>query len=191
MKEQFLRFFKFVTIFRGRISRSQFIKYVLLIQVIIPLLLFAPFIFLVIWNDTILEKNFVQAFFMLLGGGYVIFMIYSSIILIIRRIKDFGNDNYWLLVPLLFLPPLNFIVFFFLVFKKGSQGDNKYGIDPTTSTIEDLIKISSPRNITKQKEQFHCYQCNIACDKNIYSCTQCGEVFWDSKKAYEVFLKKK
>jgi hypothetical protein len=40
------------------------------------------------------------------------------------------------------------------------------------------------------KEQFRYYNCNCDCDKNIYSCAQCGEVFWDSKKAYEVFLKK-
>lgn len=52
----------------------------------------------------------------------------SSIILQIRRIHDIGHTGWVVLCSL--IPPMSFAYMIYILFRKGTDGDNPYGPDP-------------------------------------------------------------
>ena len=91
-------------------------------------------------------------FIALIGTGLIIFMIYVVFSMHVRRLHDFGQSG-WLLL-LSFVPFINFIVFLILLFYPGSQKENKYGSPPEPKIdfknafkFEPLIQQSQKENI--------------------------------------------
>jgi uncharacterized membrane protein YhaH (DUF805 family) len=131
-----------VSIFKGRISRSQFI--------------FSLIIFSVISYILGLGINYVQNYFnfqlfqgantslwsfpLLIGYGELLIIALLTIATIIlfisvfsKRFHDIGKSGYWGLLCI--IPYLGVFVVIFLIFRKGANGINKYGNSPSTFFI--------------------------------------------------------
>ena len=79
----------------------------------------------------VLEKLFDTSksdFLLVLIIIMAIAVLISWIMLVIRRCHDIGRSGWWCL--LLVIPLINIIFMMILIFKKGNQGDNEYGLDP-------------------------------------------------------------
>jgi len=69
----------------------------------------------------------------LLSQVGLLFSIYALLIVPIRRFQDMGWSG--LNVLALFIPLLNVFYLFKLLFSKGIQGENKYGMDPLVKEV--------------------------------------------------------
>lgn len=58
----------------------------------------------------------------------IILLVIFLISIHIKRFHDFGKSGYWVFLYL--IPYVNFIVFIYLIFKKGDNKKNKYGPQP-------------------------------------------------------------
>jgi len=69
--------------------------------------------------------------------GFLCVAIAIETVLVIGRLHDL-NYSGWISIPFLlvalFVPPLGMIAGLYLLFKKGTEGKNKYGEDPLTIT---------------------------------------------------------
>ncbi len=108
----------------GRITRRLYLVFFIVFYFINLLCL------LLIW-----ESYHDQAWVTFIIAG--IFLITSIILLLVQAIKrlhDIGMDwkyALYLLIP----PPVNFIGFIWLAYKKGQVGPNKYGPDPKKTDV--------------------------------------------------------
>jgi len=55
--------------------------------------------------------------------SYIAFVVFA-----VKRLHDAEMSGWFGLIG--FIPIVNYVFFFYLVFKKGTIGDNKYGTDP-------------------------------------------------------------
>lgn len=69
----------------------------------------------------------------------LIFAIFLSIALSIRRLHDFGYSGLWILVC--YIPYIGIIPALFILFAKGDVGDNRFGPSPLKNKkfIEDIF----------------------------------------------------
>jgi uncharacterized membrane protein YhaH (DUF805 family) len=94
---------------------------------------------------TFLVMAFMSAFFNLVfetkDETILIFLIFylittvAYIAAIVRRFHDLGNSGWYTL--LLFIPLVGFVYGLILLFKKGTEGPNQYGEDPTVRMMID------------------------------------------------------
>jgi uncharacterized membrane protein YhaH (DUF805 family) len=75
---------------------------------------------------------------------------------IVRRFHDLGNSGWYTL--LLFIPLVGFVYGLILLFKKGTEGPNQYGEDPTVKMMIDDI---SPEQRTEVVKEFRKQDFNI------------------------------
>lgn len=89
------------------------------------------------------------AFFMLFTGiaitcfvvSMAVYFIYSVFILPIQRLHDMNASGWWALLS--FVPIINTIFAFVLLFKRGTRGRNRFGRRPCSSKLEKwMIPIS-------------------------------------------------
>ena len=80
----------------------------------------------------IMDRAGDDASLILLGLLFVISiaLIVSSVMLMIRRLHDLNRSGWFFLVGL--VPLINFIFGLYLLFAKGTEGQNRFGADPLT-----------------------------------------------------------
>lgn len=100
-----------VNLFKGRIGRLNFLLGLVLI-----------FLFTIIYDWIFGNSRVPRDPFELLIVIVVFVLIYS---LMIRRLHDFNQSGWWVLISL--IPIINILFFLFLLFKKGTEDSNKYG----------------------------------------------------------------
>ena len=54
--------------------------------------------------------------------------LYPGLMLTIRRLHDLDKPSWWCIG--MFVPIVNFLLLFFLLFNRGTNGPNRYGPDP-------------------------------------------------------------
>ena len=103
-------------IFSGRYNRAKYIKMTLLVAI--------PIAVVIVLAAELASQGFILAL------NLVAFVALSPIT--IKRLHDVDMPDW---AYLLFLVPgANIILGLYLLFKKGTQGPNKYGPDPLSST---------------------------------------------------------
>ena len=70
-----------------------------------------------------------------LGGVYFFAMLLPSISVSVRRLHDTGRSGWWLLIPL--IPLVGHIILLIFMIEDGEVGQNAYGLNPKTATVED------------------------------------------------------
>lgn len=117
--------------FTGRLNRWRFFKRLLglfglgILFIIVPLMMFGASLSgdSLIWMLMSMGTMFVAYF-----GMGAAFLAIGGLSLNMRRIHDLGMAEYW--ITLLALPIVNFFFGLYLLFAKGTDGDNQYGPDP-------------------------------------------------------------
>ena len=81
----------------------------------------------------------------LVGWGVAIVLVYANVINVIKRLHDVDMSAWWAVAPAvsallsvavlggilsLMLVFINIFLWFYLIFKKGTEGENQYGPDP-------------------------------------------------------------
>ena len=106
----------------GRINRTKYLAYQLFGVITLSFVLFS------------VPKLKELALLLLLFGGpvgyYLILLTFALLLsmVYIKRIKDINKSPFWLL--LLPIPIVGSVVAILLLFSKGTNGDNRYGLDP-------------------------------------------------------------
>lgn len=65
---------------------------------------------------------------------FLVLSLYSAFVFIIRRLHDLNQSGWWSV--LIFVPVLSFILYLYLMFGKGSENRNKYGLNRETRAWE-------------------------------------------------------
>jgi len=60
-------------------------------------------------------------------------MFWTYVVIMIKRCRDIDLNPWFLLLGI--IPILSFIFSLFLIFKKGTIGENRYGLDPVVSDV--------------------------------------------------------
>ena len=106
----------------GRLNRLRYIKYVL--ALVAGTFLFSLIIFLVIFfifgKDSIIGTLFQIAMSIFAFAGHIMLQI--------RRLHDLDKSGWFALLSC--IPVINFCFGIYLLFVKGTEGDNQYGKDP-------------------------------------------------------------
>ena len=83
-------------------------------------------------------RSYVLLFiFFCLAIVYTLVVLLPSIAVSVRRLHDTGKSATWLFIVL--IPLVGFIWLLMFMLEPGMEGDNRYGIDPKTLSIEDEI----------------------------------------------------
>lgn len=111
-------------VFNGRLNRlAYFFRTLLLFFVWSLISLFL--LFISVSDEGSLEPSTViAAIFLMIQLTFLT----SAVSLTVRRLNDLNFNGWWAFFE--FVPYANIIFFLFLVFKKGTYGHNKYGMDP-------------------------------------------------------------
>ena len=124
-KDAWTKFKKNFFTHKGRLNREPYILRVTAISLIYIADLAAIF-----YLDTIPARKLTD-----FGVFLVIALLVALIVLAvsifglgIRRLHDLGKSGWWILLS--FVPVANFILGLYLMFKKGMEGDNRFGPDP-------------------------------------------------------------
>lgn len=120
-------FFSLFFSFKGRLNRQKFI-------ILAMPLLFISWVFL--FGSSILNQSMHTTPNLSFSDTLFVLFFYSSWLLImlsllsisIRRLHDFNKSGWMALI--FFLPLIGFLFFLCLTYKKGTIGENKYGLDP-------------------------------------------------------------
>lgn len=117
--------------FTGRLNRMRYFKRLLGLCGLAILFILIPVIML----GASLNGDSILGIIMSLGtmfaaycGMGIAFLFIGGISLNMRRIHDLGMAEYW--ITLLSLPLVNLFFSLYLLFAKGTDGDNQYGPDP-------------------------------------------------------------
>ena len=117
--------------FTGRLNRMRYFKRILGLCGLDVLFILLPIIML----GASLNGDSILGVIMSLGtmfaaycGMGIAFLFIGGISLNMRRIHDLGMAEYW--ITLLSLPFVNLFFSLYLLFAKGTDGDNQYGPDP-------------------------------------------------------------
>ena len=122
IKENFFRW-------QGRLNRKRFIMRLLALTGVGIVLYILTGVLLVIYADGAMRPN--EETIMGIYGLCTLLSIpitVSSYMLMIRRLHDVGLSGYFVLLALIPLVSLGFMLY--ILFKKGTDGDNAYGPDP-------------------------------------------------------------
>lgn len=165
---------RFYFTYKGRVSRKQYIIGNIVSIIITNLFLSAIFLLHMLLEQFISLTSFLWIFLSIFIFSY----LFGAFSFTVRRIKDL--DGKWYLFIYLFLPVLNFIALIYFLFVKGTEGDNKYGPDPTIEKPPIKDSESKNNNSVKKvdvKNTFQCSQCGTFLDKGVSSCSKCKAVF--------------
>lgn len=124
--------FKKYAVFSGRAGRREFWSFHL-VNAIIFALMFPLSVMLhkYIKPD---EPGFYLVLFSILCGVYLLVILVPSFAALVRRLHDSGKSGAWLFI--VFVPVAGEICLIILLVMEGTSGDNAYGPDPKTETIE-------------------------------------------------------
>lgn len=117
--------------FTGRLNRKRYIKRLLGLCGLCILFILVPLIMLgaSLSGDSVIGVLLsMGTMFAAYFGMGAAFLVIGGISLNMRRIHDLGMAEHW--ITLLTLPFVNFFFSLYLVFAKGTDGDNQYGPDP-------------------------------------------------------------
>ena len=116
---------------KGRIGRMSFFLYNYFVYGNVGGLLGGIIVYMI---GMLIDKESSQEIFIIgivvvvLLSIAVLFVIYMSVCLCIRRCHDIGLSGWW--AVLVFIPYIDLLMGLFLIFKKGQQRDNIYGPMP-------------------------------------------------------------
>ncbi len=129
----------------GRVNRKIFIKYILFLLMSYVLIMLIAFVGVAIISGIGFLVNdgtnislsgweasplFILIFVpMAIGIFYLVAILIPFNFLAIRRLHDMNASGWWLILPTL-IPIVPIFFFIFLMCKKGTDGDNRYGADP-------------------------------------------------------------
>jgi len=71
----------------------------------------------------------------LLGTLYILAVAIPWIAVTVRRLHDTGRSGWWLLIS--FVPLIGTIILLVFTIEDGEVGQNAYGLNPKTATVED------------------------------------------------------
>jgi len=74
-----------------------------------------------------LDKHYKHSIALLILANVVLLLFIPLYSLVVRRLHDIGASGWWILI---FPIPFGLVLFFILLFKKGTPGPNKYGPPP-------------------------------------------------------------
>lgn len=117
--------------FTGRLNRKRYIKRSLGLCGLCILFILVPLIMLgaSLSGDSVIGVLLsMGTMFAAYFGMGAAFLVIGGISLNMRRIHDLGMAEYW--ITLIALPLVNFFFSLYLLFAKGTDGDNQYGPDP-------------------------------------------------------------
>ena len=106
----------------GRVGRLEFVRFILLFFIII---LAIPSVIVVM--DLYTEETSILFSFLTLP---LIILVILSVLITIRRLHDIDCTGWWFFIKI--IPLVNVIFYAVLLFKKGTEGNNKYGDQPQT-----------------------------------------------------------
>lgn len=116
---------------KGRLGRWAFFKRIFLLFLFMALIAMPSFFLTLMVDDTSssfrdVSGLFVIAFFLI--AMIIIAGCISGIMLQIRRLHDIGHTGWAVLCSL--IPYVNIAYMIYILFRKGTEGDNPYGPDP-------------------------------------------------------------
>ena len=122
IKENFFRW-------DGRLNRKRYLKRLLTLMGIGIALYILMVIFAILSAGlaAVPDESLVESIF----GTFTLLSLpitVSSYMLMIRRLHDTGLSGFFVLLS--FVPIISFGLLLYLLFKKGTEGDNQYGPDP-------------------------------------------------------------
>lgn len=118
----------------GRISRVQLLAYTMILSMGLVLIIATTF--------TLLESTFIRSsdisnqtlklFLAFVTLPIFVIAIFAFIIYPRRRLHDVNKSGWWLATY--FLPPISFILLYWLIIKKGNNSANNFGLLPRPNT---------------------------------------------------------
>jgi len=117
---QYLNFLFFFISSKGRISRIQYWLFNIFIYSLVFLQNYFYYIFKI--------NNFQISMGLILLDVLVLILLVPNIFIVIKRLHDLNKSGWYVLVG--FIPIINLILFFRLLFSKGINEQNKYGKPP-------------------------------------------------------------
>ena len=118
---------------KGRLNRKRFLKRLLALTGMGILLYILMGIAIISSSGPAMQPN--ESTAISIFGLFSLLSIpitVSSYLLMIRRLHDVGLSGYFILLA--FIPVICLGLLLYLLFKKGTEGDNQYGSDPLGST---------------------------------------------------------
>ena len=117
--------------FTGRARRREY-WYFVLFNVIVKIILVLLQIF-----AFYLRSNFFSLLLTIAVSVYTLVIIIPYLAVIVRRLHDTNRSGWRIFVAT--MPIAGLIWLFIMLLQPGTEGDNRYGIDPKTLSIEDEI----------------------------------------------------
>lgn len=116
---------------KGRIGRLRYLAYSTILGILVYIVCIFSFVLagllggvdLTNETETITTSQlFIMVFFMVILIGFT----YAQVVPTIRRLNDLNRSGWWSLT--LFLPLFNLILMLYVIFAKGDDGPNRYGL---------------------------------------------------------------
>ena len=146
----------------GRLNRLRYLKRLLALTGIGVVLYIGMMVFIIFVGDNIMQMdesaaNGIFGLFTLLCFPITV----SSYMLMIRRLHDIGLSGFFILLS--FIPIVSFGFLLYILFKRGTEGDNSYGPDPLGAAAAPASKLdknpyaraadtNAPTDITPPKD---------------------------------------
>ena len=108
---------------KGRINRLNYLLYNIALQIVASI---AQFIFITALAFIDEDSAIIGVILFILTSVLVIACIYSGICLTIKRWHDLNKSGWYTLLCLLIIPAI------YIIFAKGTDGPNKYGLKPVS-----------------------------------------------------------
>ena len=108
---------------KGRINRSNYLLHNIALQIVASI---AQFIFITALAFIAEDSAIIGVILFILTSVLVIACIYSGICLTIKRWHDLNKSGWYTLLCLLIIPAI------YIIFAKGTDGPNQYGLKPVS-----------------------------------------------------------
>ena len=108
---------------KGRINRLNYFLYNISLQIVASI---AQFIFITALAFIAEDSAIIGVILFILTSVLVIACIYSGICLTIKRWHDLNKSGWYTLLCLLIIPAI------YIIFAKGTDGPNQYGLKPVS-----------------------------------------------------------
>ena len=146
----------------GRLNRLRYLKRLLALLGISVVLYIVMMVFVILVGDNTMQMDESTA-----NGIFGLFTLLclpitvSSYMLMIRRLHDIGLSGFFILLS--FIPIVSFGFLLYILFKRGTEGDNGYGPDPLGAAAAPTSKLdknpyaraadtNAPTDITLSKD---------------------------------------
>ena len=108
---------------KGRINRLNYLLYNIALQIVASI---AQFIFITALAFIAEDLAIIGGIILLSSAALVVACIYSGICLTIKRWHDLNKSGWYTLLCLLIIPAI------YIIFAKGTDGPNQYGLKPVS-----------------------------------------------------------